>query len=360
MRGARNRCPKSSNSATIEPPTTEFRIEESGLAFDAGRLGYAWFRLADLYGRSHYRAVACKELTYLPIETRDDPDVLGKQWAALRGLYNADVDFLYTAVGVYQPQHLGVMQFYGAAAEAQRERAAAGEARRRMAAVEATLANYPLSRLQAPDGQRVQMTLRHLGPAVALAADERGIAVRVQADTGLAGLLRPGMAVGVVATLPEANGGMYAKALLEGLRVLYVPPDFQARPYTPATAQLRVSNDGTSSPPVVSASPQQTVQEGVVVLAASTQPTTILYRWPEGLVESLAATGEVDIQTGVELGPAALPPARLVVPVELLAALNAADASFTLVMLPETPATYTTTGLTLAQILVRSAEEGQP
>jgi len=204
------------------------------------------------------------------------------------------------------------------------------------------------------------VTLRHLGPAVELAADERGIAVRVQADTGLAGLLRPGMAVGVVATLPEANGGMYAKAILEGLRVLYVPPDFQARPYTPATAQLRVSSDGASSPPVVSASPQQTVQEGVVVLAASTQPTTILYRWPEGLVESLTATGEVDIQTGVELGPAALPPARLVVPVELLAALNAADAAFTLVMLPEMPATYTTTGLTLAQILVRSAEEGQP
>ena len=204
------------------------------------------------------------------------------------------------------------------------------------------------------------VTLRHLGPAVELAADERGIAVRVQADTGLAGLLRPGMAVGVVATLPEANGGMYAKAILEGLRVLYVPPDFQARPYTPATAQLRVSSDGASSPPVVSAPPQPTVQEGVVVLAASTQPTTILYRWPEGLVESLAATGEVDIQTGVEVAPAALPPARLVVPVELLAALNAADASFTLVMLPEAPATYTTTGLTLAQILVRSAEEGQP
>ena len=204
------------------------------------------------------------------------------------------------------------------------------------------------------------VTLRHLGPAVELAADERGIAVRVQADTGLAGLLRPGMAVGVVATLPEANGGMYAKAILEGLRVLYVPPDFQARPYTPATAQLRVSSDGASSPPVVSAPPQPTVQEGVVVLAASTQPTTILYRWPEGLVESLAATGEVDIQTGVEVAPAALPPARLVVPVELLAALNAADASFTLVMLPEAPATYTTTGLTLAQILVRSAVEGQP
>ena len=203
------------------------------------------------------------------------------------------------------------------------------------------------------------VTLRHLGPAVELAPDERGIAVRVQADTGLAGLLRPGMEVGIVATLPEANGGMYAKAMLEGLRVLYVPPDFQARPYTPATVQMRVSGDGTSSPPAVSA-PPQTVQEGVVVLAASTQPRAVLYRWPAGLAENVAASGAVDIQTGVELGPADQPPARLVVPVELLAALNAADASFTLVMLPEAPAEYTTIGLTLAQLLVGDATEAQP
>jgi hypothetical protein len=201
------------------------------------------------------------------------------------------------------------------------------------------------------------VTIRHLGPAVELAPDERGIAVRVQADTGLAGLLRPGMEVGVVATLPEENGRVYAKSLLEGLRVLYVPPDFQARPYTPINAQLRVNSDGTSSGPVVSGTTQQSVSEGVVVLAASTQPATVLYRWPEGLVETLAATGEVTIQTGVELGTAPLPPARLVVPVELLAALNAADAAFTLVMLPESPSTYTSTGMSLETI--RVADEGE-
>ncbi len=33
------------------------------------------------------------------------------------------------------------------------------------------------------------VTPKHLGPAVVLAPDERGIAVRVEADTGLAGLL---------------------------------------------------------------------------------------------------------------------------------------------------------------------------
>jgi len=88
--------------------------------------------------------------------------MLGKQWAALRGLYNADVDFLYTALGVYAPQHLGVVQFYGAAAEARTEKAAADKALRRMAAVEATLANYPLSRLSQPNVGRVQLLIERM------------------------------------------------------------------------------------------------------------------------------------------------------------------------------------------------------
>ena len=41
------------------------------------------------------------------------------------------------------------------------------------------------------------ITPRHLGQAVTLAPDERGVAIKVQAETGLAGLLRPGMFVGV-------------------------------------------------------------------------------------------------------------------------------------------------------------------
>ena len=132
---------------TPYPSASEFQIERSGLRFERGSLHYAWFQLAEQNGERRVRAVAFKELSYLPIETRDDPDLLGKQWAALRGLYNAGVDFLYSAVGVFQPQHLGVVQFYGAAAEAESEWAAAEEVSRRMAAVEATLANYPLSKL---------------------------------------------------------------------------------------------------------------------------------------------------------------------------------------------------------------------
>ena len=54
------------------------------------------------------------------------------------------------------------MQLYGAAAEATSQRAAAEEAKRRMAAVEATLANYPFSRLQQPDALRIQMLVSRM------------------------------------------------------------------------------------------------------------------------------------------------------------------------------------------------------
>lgn len=186
------------------------------------------------------------------------------------------------------------------------------------------------------------VTLRQIGEAVTLAADERGIAVRVAADTGIAGLLRPGMNVGVVATLPDADGATYAKALLEGLRVLYVPPDFQARPYTPISAQMQVSN-GAASTPVVNAPSNTQVDEGVVVLAASTQPMTVTYQ--------LASNGsEV---TTTPNNPAT---ERVITPIELLAALNATNAAFTLVLTPDTPKAYTTLGLSTADLLVKEVK----
>ena len=187
------------------------------------------------------------------------------------------------------------------------------------------------------------VTLRQIGEAVTLANDERGVAVKVSADTGLAGLLRPGMSVGVVATLPDAEGATYAKALLEGLRVLYVPPDFQARPYTPISAQSQVSN-GTASTSVVNSSSPAQVDSGVVVLAVSTQPMTVTYQLPSAGLDGLQSSANP-------------PTERVVTPVELLAALNAANAAFTLVLTPDKPQAYTTLGLSTATLLVK---EGQP
>lgn len=51
------------------------------------------------------------------------------------------------------------------------------------------------------------------------------------------------------------------------------------------------------------------------------------------------------------------PPKMEVVPVELLAALNAVDASFTLVLMPENAEEYTTPGLELGKMVIKPEEE---
>lgn len=137
----------------------EFTILDHVLSFEQGRFHHALFLIRDQAGQLLYRAVMLKELTYVPIDMRQDTDVMGKQWMAVRGLYNADVDFSYLAFGAFQPTPLGVSQFYGAQAEGHTEHGALREAGRSMAAVEAVLANFPHSRLQDPDLERVQLLM---------------------------------------------------------------------------------------------------------------------------------------------------------------------------------------------------------
>ena len=134
----------------------EFLLLSSDTVFDGGKFRHALFHIGDGKGNTAWRAVIFRELTYLPIQERDDPDLMGKQWLALRGLYNAGVDFTYTAMGVYRPKRVGVVQFYGAAAESWSRDEAIAEAERRMLAVESVLANYPQSRLDVPNPERIQ------------------------------------------------------------------------------------------------------------------------------------------------------------------------------------------------------------
>ena len=214
------------------------------------------------------------------------------------------------------------------------------------------------------------ITAKHLGPAVQLRPDERGIAVKVSVDRGLAGLLRPGMEVGVVATLQEGLGtDVYAKTVLEGVRVLYVPPEFQARPYEPAKA---TADTKTGSRSVVGAT--SNVREGVIVLAASTRPTPVRYYSEEALQLldegklALTADGTLTVTVGLTAtttitDTTALadlekerqeletkldelqPETRYVIPVEVLAALNARGNALTLTLLPEEAAGFASAGV---------------
>ncbi len=140
----------------------EFDIVTTDTVFDGGEYKHSLFLIADGNGRQAWRAVTFRELTYLPVQERDDPDLLGKQWLALRGLYNAGVDFTYTAMGVYQPRRVGVVQFYGAAAESWNRDEAIAEMEKRMLAVEAVLANYPQSRMEEPRPERIQWLVDRL------------------------------------------------------------------------------------------------------------------------------------------------------------------------------------------------------
>lgn len=209
------------------------------------------------------------------------------------------------------------------------------------------------------------ITPRHIGVAVTLQANERGIAVKVAADTGLAGLIQPGQKVGLVATVQDRQSRQaFAKTLIEDVRVLYVSPSFRARPDQPLTYRASVQNGQTAEADAQSQGYQPAASEGIVVLAAITDPMPILYEAQETLhvraIRKVLGLNEESLTISDQEDPfglgASIPeeqPPQVVwgVPVEMIAALNAADASFTLVLQPEDAAPYTTPGFDLKQML---------
>jgi len=213
--------------------------------------------------------------------------------------------------------------------------------------------------------QDESITPRHIGAAVTLHPDERGIAVQVAADTGLAGLIQPGQKVGLVATVQERQSRQaFAKTLIEDVRVLYVSPGFRARPDQPITYRASVQNGQSAEADVQAQGYQPAASQGIVVLAASTEPMPILYEAQEtlhvrairrvlGLDEENQTVAEQEDPFGLGASIPEEQPPQVVwgVPVEMIAALNAADASFTLVLQPEEAAPYTTPGFDLMQML---------
>jgi len=208
---------------------------------------------------------------------------------------------------------------------------------------------------------------KHLGPGVSLGPDERAVAVRVKRDRGLAGLLRPGARVGVVATLPDANGDLFAKAVIENLRVLYVSQEFQAKPETPVTAQMTVT-DGESSGLTASPGRSSTpANEGVILLAAPIEPQPVAYVPMTQTVASEVQSPRSDAETGDE--PELVTEESLtldvgrwtldyqnaqvlyVSPIELLAALNAEKDALTLYLMPQDADPLASNGLSLSELL---------
>ena len=194
------------------------------------------------------------------------------------------------------------------------------------------------------------VALNHLGPAIALAPDERGIAVRVKTDSGLAGLLQPGQRVGLVAVVSDWQGQNqrgYAKALIENVRILWIAPSFRLHP-------------DSFLPDSPDTAPQPVAREGIIVLAASTLPEPVLYDTQHTLhVRALRRAQEARAtDDGNDL--AAIDPALLEedlpdvvwsVPLEMIASLNHIGASFMLVLQPPNPDPWSTPGFSIDRMI---------
>jgi hypothetical protein len=125
-------------------------ILNNGLRF-SDTLQYAWFHLQN-NGETWYRVVALKELAVIPVAVREDYDLMSKTWASLRGLHDAGVNFVFAAAGMYKPSHVGIIQYFGAAAQADSEKEAAAKAMRDVKAIEANLAGgFSQAKLGAPN-----------------------------------------------------------------------------------------------------------------------------------------------------------------------------------------------------------------
>lgn len=166
---------------------------------------------------------------------------------------------------------------------------------------------------------------------MALAPNERAVAITVNNASGLAGLLRAGDQVGVTAVIDSTGAGesgTYSKAAIENLRVLYLSPDFQST--DPDDNVLTNETDNTTA--TVS---KERKSEGALVLAVPIAFETIIYEFKD-----------IEPELGTQL--------RTVNVVEMLIALEASDnAKLYLYLMPRDAEEMVTSGLWLPELVIK-------
>ena len=166
---------------------------------------------------------------------------------------------------------------------------------------------------------------------MALAPNERAVAVTVNNASGLAGLLRPGDLVGITAIIESSDGmdkGTYSKVAVENLRVLYLSPDFLSK--DAAESVVTTKTDNTTATTTKERKP-----EGALVLAVPIKSETIVYDFTE--VEP-------------ELGRKS----RIVNIIEMLTALEASEnAQLFLYLMPRDAEQIVTSGLWLPELIIK-------
>ncbi|MCD4751658.1 MAG: hypothetical protein K8R40_01170, partial [Anaerolineaceae bacterium] len=116
------------------------RILDHGIETNNFQCNYLWFRVNE-NGNTFYRVAVLRELRSLSVSRQlVEEGMLGKQWGAMRGIYNSNANFLYAALGIFSPEwYVGISQWYGAAANGSTRQFAAKKALQNAQAVSATL-----------------------------------------------------------------------------------------------------------------------------------------------------------------------------------------------------------------------------
>ena len=173
-----------------------------------------------------------------------------------------------------------------------------------------------------------------LGPRIVLEPHEVAIAITLDSVSGLAGLIAPGMEVGIMATITDQDsptGDTVAKYLFGGVRIVWLSPAFRTR----AGIALEEQEGGGS---------------GLAIVALSLEPDAIVYdrqstlfaRALDNLTEEQKAAQGIDEAFIESLREA--PDVLWGVPAEMVASITRGSTSYQLVMLPEHPASLTTPG----------------
>ena len=188
-------------------------------------------------------------------------------------------------------------------------------------------------------GQGDVLRESQLGEVIQLQANERAIAVQITDPSGLAGLLSPGMEVGIIATINEDGyegaSGTFTKATIEGVRVMYIDPRFAAK--SPDVAQPEETPDAFSA----GLATEERAREGAVILAVPVEMQSLIYDY--STVHGISETRKVNT-------------------LELLAGLGTTDsATLTLYLMPNGDRkNFTSPGLWLPDLVRTPAPTPTP
>ncbi|MBI5031911.1 MAG: serine-rich protein [Chloroflexi bacterium] len=134
------------------PLTVDLAVDQVDLVYDEQDHfdAYYFHTIEQENGQNYslHKVVKVLALDFVPLEAREQLSVLEKMRMALRGLYNAQVDFVYLVAGIFKP-YLGITQCYGVIGYDSESRAmATARAERAMGSLRSAMANFEQSRLK--------------------------------------------------------------------------------------------------------------------------------------------------------------------------------------------------------------------